>query len=142
MAAPGLGHLDSLGRDSLFMVDSVPVSLLIGLILGFLAGLGVGGGSLLILWLTMIVGMDAETARVINLMFFLTAAGAVSILRWQRGVLQLKPLWPAILAGCIAAAGFSWIRGFMHTELLRKLFGILLLLTGLREIFYRPRKAK
>ena len=47
-------------------------------LLGFLTGLGIGGGSLLILWLTMIVGMDAETARVINLMFFLTAAGAVS----------------------------------------------------------------
>lgn len=124
------------------MVNSIPVSLLVGLALGFLSGLGVGGGSLLILWLTMIVGMDGSTARVINLMFFLTAAGAVSILRWQKGTLKIKPLLPAILAGCAAAAGFSWIRGFLQTELLGKLFGILLLITGLREIFYRPRKAK
>lgn len=124
------------------MVDSVPVSLLIGLVLGFLAGLGVGGGSLLILWLTVVIDMDGDTARVINLMFFLTAAGAVSILRWRKGTLKIKPLFPAILAGCAAAAGFSWIRGFLQTELLRKLFGVLLLITGLREIFYRPRNAK
>ena len=124
------------------MVNSISVSLMVGLILGFLSGLGVGGGSLLILWLTMILGMDGAVARVINLMFFLTAAGAVSILRWRKGTLDIKTLLPAILAGCAAAAGFSWIRGFLQTELLGKLSGILLLITGLREILYRPRKAK
>ncbi len=124
------------------MVESVPLSLLVGLVLGFLSGLGVGGGSLLILWLTMIVGMETGTARVMNLMFFLTAAGAVSLLRWRKGTLEIKPLIPAILAGCAFAALFSWLRGYLQVELMRKLFGGLLLITGLRELFYRPRKAK
>ena len=37
------------------MLESLPVTLIIGTLLGFLSGLGVGGGSLLILWLTVIL---------------------------------------------------------------------------------------
>ena len=56
------------------MLESLPVTLLVATILGFLTGLGVGGGSLLILWLTIVLGMDQATARGINLLFFLPAA--------------------------------------------------------------------
>ena len=52
------------------MLDSLPVVLLVGTVLGFLAGLGVGGGSLLILWLTLIAQTPQEEARNINLLFF------------------------------------------------------------------------
>lgn len=124
------------------MVESLPVALTVGVILGFLAGLGVGGGSLLILWLTLIIGTDPGIARAINLMFFLTAAGAVSLLRWRKGTLNFQKLLPAIIAGCIAAAIFSWLRGYIQSALTDKLFGILLIITGLRELFYRPRNAK
>ncbi len=118
------------------------VAILAGLILGYLAGLGIGGGSLLILWLTLVVHMPQLTARAINLMFFITAAGAVSIFRWKAGNLNLKKLLPAIIAGCIAAGIFSWLSTHMDTYWLKKGFGVLLILTGLRELFYRPRKAK
>ena len=124
------------------MVDSLPVALITGLLLGFLAGLGVGGGSLLILWLTLVLGIEPGTARAINLMFFLTAAGAVSVFRFRKGTLDIKTLLPAILAGCAAAAIFSWLRGYIQTDIADKLFGILLLGTGLRELFYRPRNAR
>lgn len=124
------------------MVESLPIALIVGVILGFLAGLGVGGGSLLILWLTLIIGTDPGIARAINLMFFLTAAGAVSLLRWRKGTLNFQKLLPAIIAGCIAAAIFSWLRGYIQSALTDKLFGILLIITGLRELFYRPRNAK
>ena len=124
------------------MVNSLPVALIAGLVLGFLAGLGVGGGSLLILWLTLVVGIAPSTARMINLLFFLTAAGAVSMFRWRKGTLPIKRLLPAIIAGCIFAAIFSWLQRYIHTELTDKLFGILLLGTGLKELLYRPRNAK
>jgi uncharacterized membrane protein YfcA len=124
------------------MVDSLPISLIVGVLLGFLAGLGVGGGSLLILWLTLIIGTETGIARAINLMFFMTAAGAVSLIRWRKGSLNIRKLLPAIVAGCVTAALFSWLRVYLHSELMKKLFGILLLFTGVRELFYRPRKAK
>ena len=124
------------------MVNSFPLSALVGLALGLLAGLGTGGGSLLLLWLTLAAGTEAETARTVNLLFFLTSAGSVSLLRLKKGSLQIKKILPGILAGCAGAAAFSILGRYLHAELLKKAFGILLLFTGLRELLYRPRKTK
>lgn len=118
------------------------LTVFVGLVLGFLAGLGIGGGSLLILWLTLCVGTEPITARGINLMFFLTAAGSVSIFRLKNGNLQFKSILPAVVSGCIAAAIGSWFGTWIDQSVLKKIFGGLLLITGLREIFYRPQKAK
>jgi uncharacterized membrane protein YfcA len=124
------------------MLNTVPAAILAGILLGYLAGLGIGGGSLLLLWLTIIIGIEHDTARAINLMFFITAAGSVSILRWRKGTLQLRKLLPGILAGCVLAAATSLLRGMINAQWIKKLFGILLLITGVRELFYRPRKAR
>ncbi len=124
------------------MLESIPVILLVGSVLGFLAGIGVGGGSLLILWLTVVLDMPHPAARSINLLFFIPSALIASFFRWRQGTLEFKKILPAVIAGCIAAAIFSVVSRNMDTTLLKKLFGGLLLLTGLRELFYRPRKAK
>ena len=124
------------------MLESFPVLLVVGSILGFLAGLGVGGGSLLILWLTLVVGISHPTARNINLLFFIPGAVISSLFRWKQGAFNIKKILPAILTGCISAGIFSVLGKHLDTGLFKKLFGILLLVTGIREIFYRPRKAK
>jgi uncharacterized membrane protein YfcA len=124
------------------MLNTVPAAILAGILLGYLAGLGIGGGSLLVLWLTMALSIEQDTARAINLMFFITAAGSVSILRWRKGKLQLRKLLPGILAGCVLAAVTSLLRSAIDAHWLKRLFGILLLATGVRELFYRPRKAR
>lgn len=123
------------------MLESLPVTLIVSTVLGFLSGLGIGGGSLLILWLTMVLGMPQETARSINLLFFLPAAVVACILRLRQGTLDLRKALPAILTGTAAAAVTSFVGTQLHPELLRKPFGILLLLTALRELFYQPKKS-
>jgi uncharacterized membrane protein YfcA len=124
------------------MVDSLLVILPVATALGVLSGLGTGGGSLLILWLTMAANMAQAEARAMNLLFFLPSAAISCFLRWKGGNLPLKKIWPAILWGCIAAGIFSFVSTQIQTDLLKKLFGILLLFTGLRELLYRPRKPK
>ena len=124
------------------MLNSIPVSVLAGLLLGFLAGLGIGGGSLLMLWLTVVLGTSYPTARAINLLFFLAAAGGVSLLRLKNGSLNLKKTLPAIVSGCVLAALSAWLGRNLDLKWIQKAFGILLLVTGLRELFYRPRNAK
>lgn len=123
------------------MVESFWFSVFLGSILGFLAGLGVGGGSLLLLWLTAVLGMDASTARSINLLFFLPASIISILFRRKEGKIPFRKIYPAILAGCISAAAASFIRIYIQTDMLKKLFGILLLATGLRELFYRKKTA-
>lgn len=122
------------------MLNSFPVSALIGTILGFLSGLGTGGGSLLILWLSLALGMAQQTARAINLMFFVPSALVACLFRWKQGRLDIKKVLPAILAGSASAAIFSYFSTHWDTEILQKLFGILLLLTGIRELLYKPKK--
>ena len=117
------------------------VTLLVGTALGFLAGLGVGGGSLLILWLTVIEEMPHAMARGINLLFFLPAAVLSLFLRRRQGGVSLKKLWPGILSGCLAAALSTFLSVSWEPDLLKKFFGLLLIVIGLRELFYRAPKS-
>lgn len=121
------------------MLDSFPVLVAIGTVLGFLTGLGVGGGSLLILWLTMVLHMEQQAARGMNLLFFLPSAIIACFFRLKQGCIQIRTILPAVISGSISAALFSWISTGIDTGLLKKLFGILLLLTSLREVFYKPK---
>ena len=121
------------------MLESLPVTLLVGTVLGFLTGLGIGGGSLLILWLTVVLDTDPQAARGINLLFFLPAALIACIFRAKQGALSIRKILPAILAGAGAAAVFSWLSTVIRAEVLRPCFGAVLLAAGTRELFYKGR---
>lgn len=120
------------------MLNSWPVALAVATALGFLAGLGVGGGSLLVLWLTLVLGMPHPQARIYNLLFFIPSAVIASLFRWHSGNLNLKKVLPGVLTGCLGAAAASLLGQSMDISLLKKLFGVLLLATGLRELCYKP----
>lgn len=119
------------------MLERFPIAVITGAVLGFLAGLGIGGGSLLMLWLTAVLGYAQPIARGINLLFFLPAAGISSWFHLRQGALPWRAVIPAAISGCICAAAASWISCRADLELLKKLFGVLLIFTGLRELFYK-----
>ncbi len=122
------------------MLNSLPVSVVVGILLGFLAGLGVGGGSLLVVWLTLVLGMQYADARSINLLFFLPSALIATLFHHRRGKLPLKQLLPGMIGGCISAAAISLLGAKADTALLKKLFGFLLLFTGFRELCFKTKK--
>jgi len=122
------------------MVDSFPIALAVGTVLGFLTGLGVGGGSLLLLWLTLVMDMPPEAARSINLLFFLPSSLISTLLRRRQGAVDRENAVPAAVSGCMAALVFTFIGSRLDTSLLKTLFGFLLIATGLRELFYKPKR--
>lgn len=122
------------------MLESLPFTLFLSVLLGFLSGIGVGGGSLLMLWLTVILNASQNTARCINLLFFIPSALIACLFRWRQGCLNWKTVLPAMISGCISAAVFSRLSTVIDTILLKKLFGGFLLITGLRELMYKPKK--
>ena len=124
------------------MLTSIPMILIISTVLGFLAGLGIGGGSLLVLWLSFVMGLDPVTIRGINLLFFLPSAIIAICFRWKQGSIKWKKILPAIIAGCVSAFLFSWLGGYFKANILKKFFGIVLILTGVKELCYRPRKLR
>lgn len=47
---------------------------LVGLVTGIISGFGIGGGSLLILYLTAVAGVNQYTAGGVNLLYFIGCA--------------------------------------------------------------------
>ena len=112
---------------------------LIGACLGFLSGLGVGGGSLLLLWLTLAAGVEQSRARLINLMFFLPCALVATLLRRGTGKIPRRTVLTAVAAALLGAWLGVTLGRCVDVALLKKLFGELFLVTGLRELRWRPK---
>ena len=122
------------------MLGSFPIDVTLGILFGILSGLGTGGGSLLILWLTLILNVPQLEARAINLLFFIPSALIACIFHWKQGRLRIKKVLPAIIAGSLMSGIFTFLSAEMDLQILRKLFGILLLVTGFRELLYKSKK--
>ena len=115
------------------------LKIIVGAVLGFLSGLGVGGGSLLLLWLTLVMGQDQNTARAMNLLFFLPCALTATAFRWKQSRLPLQTVLPAILGGLTGAALGCLLGPHIHAALLKKAFGLLFIVTAIRELRWKPR---
>ena len=117
------------------------LGILAGLLCGILSGMGLGGGSLLIVWLTAAAGLGQRTAQGINLLYFLPTAFAAAVVHIRRGQVDFNAAVPAMLAGALSAALGALLARRMDVALLRTLFGVLLLFTGvteLRKAFLKP----
>ncbi len=118
---------------------STVIAVLIGALTGVLSGFGVGGGTLLILWMTAVVGIGQAQAGGVNLLYFTACALPAIFGHIKNGLIERKAvLWctlfgvPACIAGALLAAG-------MDMGLLRRLFGGFILVIGLRELFCREK---
>lgn len=107
---------------------------------GLLASLGVGGGMVLIIWLTAFSGMGQLEAQGINLIFFLPVALFSCILHGKNGLIKLRPLLPAIITGVMGAAAGAMLAHFAGSDFLGKCFSVFILIIGVREIFSGGRK--
>lgn len=111
-----------------------------GLICGVLSGFGIGGGSLLMVWMTAVLSMDQKAAQGVNLLYFLPCAVCALIFHIKNRQIVWQAVWPAALAGSVCAVGGALLAQGVNAELLRKLFGGFLVLVGLSEIFLKGLK--
>lgn len=109
--------------------------LAVGAATGVLSGFGVGGGTLLLVYMTAFAGVEQRLAQGINLLYFLPAGLLALPAHIKNGYLEKPALLPAIGAGLACAALAAWAATGMEVELLRKLFGGFLVLVGLMELF-------
>ena len=104
--------------------------LLCGFGAAIISAWGVGGGTLLLLVMTLFLGVDQRTAQGINLLFFLPTALSALICHAKAGFLDRPTLKAAIPFAVIAALLGSWLATTLDVELLRRPFGIYLLASG------------
>ena len=110
-----------------------------GLLCGIISGFGIGGGSLLMVWMTAVAALDQKIGQGINLLYFLPTSVGALIFHIKNKMICWKAVIPAVLCGCVTAALAAWFSASMEVGLLRKLFGGFLIVVGLNEL--RKKKA-
>lgn len=114
----------------------------VGLATGVLTGAGVGGGTLLLLYLTAAAGVGQSQAQGVNLLYFVAAAPPALISHWKNHRIAARAAVWAALSGCAAAAAGSLLSQAAGDALLRRLFGALIILIGLRELLSAGKSGK
>ena len=115
-------------------------ALLAGLFSGILGSMGLGGGAVLIIYLTLFTETEQLTAQGINLLFFIPTALLAVIIYTVKKKIRWKLTLKLSLWGLFGAALGLSFTSFLGGELTAKLFGGLLIIMGLTEIFKRSNK--
>lgn len=115
---------------------SMVIGVIIGALTGVLSGFGVGGGTLLLLWMTAVQGMGQAQAGGVNLLYFIACALPASIGHIKNGLIEKKAVFWCVVLGAPACIAGAFLAAGMDTELLKRLFGGFILAIGLRELFY------
>lgn len=111
------------------------IMFLIGFVSGILGGMGIGGGTVLIPGLVLVAGLNQHQAQGINLLFFLPVAVVSLIIHMKNKLINYKIMLLAVAAGVPAALGGACLASVIQEGLLRKIFGVFLILAGFYEWF-------
>lgn len=112
---------------------------IVALLTGVATSLGLGGGMILMVYLTAFAGVSQLSAQGINLLFFIPIATLALILHSRKKLVAWKKIAPSILFGIVGAFLGATLAAQLDGEILRKGFAIFTLIVGAREVFSRSR---
>ena len=108
-----------------------------GVFVAALAGLGVGGGGLLVIYLTMIKNIEQVEAQGLNLLFFVAAGASSVFIHARKRRLDYKKIILIIICGCSGAVAGAFLANVSDGALIKKIFGGFLIISGLIEFFWK-----
>ncbi len=106
-----------------------------GIISGTVSGTGMGGGTILILILSVFMGIDQHIAQATNLVFFVPTAITAIITTIKDRLINWKIGIPVAIAGIFGAMLGARISVNMDVNILKKYFGFFLILITIYEIY-------
>ena len=115
---------------------------IVAFVIAVLSGMGIGSGGFLVLYLTLAEGMAQLAAQGINLLFFLFSSGASLLVHMRKRRLFGGAILAMSAMGMLGSPLGSLAAAALPSELLRKLFGGMLILSGmlaLRKSLLRDR---
>ncbi len=110
------------------------------LAIAVLAGLGVGSGGLFIVYLSAVCAYGQIEAQSANLVFFIFASGASLLWHYSRRQVRPKELFLIVAGGIAGSFIGSRTASVTDPEILRKLFGVMLTLSGTLTLLRIKRK--
>lgn len=116
--------------------------ILIGILSGIVTGLGMGGGSILILILSTFMSVDQHTAQATNLIFFIPTAITAIFVHFKNGNVDKKIGKKLLFTIIIGSAIGAYLTSLVSNENLKRYFGIFLLIVAITDIIMTIRKNK
>ncbi|MBS5786667.1 MAG: sulfite exporter TauE/SafE family protein [Clostridioides difficile] len=107
---------------------------LIGLIAGIIGGMGLGGGTVLIPALVLLAGIDTKIAQSVNLLASIPMTLVALLIHIKNKNVIIKIVIPIALFGILGAMFGSLLSTHIKADILKRLFGIFLLIVGFLEI--------
>ncbi|MBQ1988633.1 MAG: TSUP family transporter [Clostridia bacterium] len=114
-------------------------ALLAGLLSGIIGAMGLGGGAVLIIYLSLFTETEQLKSQGINLLFFIPIALIAVIIYAIKKKIKWKLTLKISLFGIIGTLAGWYIAGFLGGEIIKKLFGGLLLFLGAKELFFKEK---
>lgn len=114
-------------------------ALLAGLFSGILGSMGLGGGGILILYLSLFTETKQLTAQGINLLFFIPIGLLSVIIYGAKKQIKWKTVPKIAFWGIIGSIVGIYLSSFLGGNITRKIFGGLLIIMGLIEIFKKTK---
>ena len=111
------------------------LEILTGIISGTVSGTGMGGGTILILILSVFMGIDQHIAQATNLIFFVPTAITAIVTTMKEKLINWKIGIPVAISGVVGAIIGAKISVNMDVNRLKKYFGIFLMLITIYEIY-------
>ncbi|MFR0822361.1 MAG: TSUP family transporter [Clostridia bacterium] len=120
------------------------MEIVFGILAGIVTGLGMGGGTVLILLLSFFMGMEQHVAQATNLIFFIPTAVAAIIINGKQKNVNVKLGIEIAIYGIIGAIIGAVISENLEAHTLRKYFAIFIFIIALHEIytFYKTYRKK
>ncbi len=101
---------------------------------GVIGSMGFGSGTVLIILMTVFLSMDQKTAQGVNLLFFIPCAVYSIFFYLKKKLIKKNAVLPLVLPGLLGAAAGYLILNFLSPNLLRKMFGAMLILIALKQL--------
>lgn len=111
------------------------MSAIVGFLTGVLASMGLGGGFILVVWLTLTEETAQRAAQGVNLLFFLPIALLSLIFHLKNKLINKELVRKLALGGVLGAVIGTYGAQLIDNGLLRKLFAMFLLAFGIKELF-------
>jgi uncharacterized membrane protein YfcA len=116
------------------------VLIIIGFLSGVVAGMGIGGGTLLVPGLVFLADVSQHSAQGINLVVFMPVAISALWIHIKNRRINFKMAAYLSFIGALGAFCGAHIAVAGSSDILRKGFGIFLLIVGFLELFSKDDK--
>ena len=108
--------------------------IVVGLLGGIVAGMGMGGGTLTIPLLTIFLDFKQLRAQGVNLVAFLPMSIVALSIHIKNKLVKFKQTWLLALAGCVFSCIGAILANNISNAVLKKLFALFLICLGIYEI--------